>query len=301
MERILFSREANPRTPLQLPDGGGRGGGSPGRGRGPRRASPSPCPTPGLRHGEKYNALNQKGPHRGEPGGGTVLLPGREHTYCPCPLFSDRQRLRPLRRLRPGERIFRQSHHGHSPAGAEVVLFTENARNHDPGSTNPVRARCSCLQGGRSAPDLRQPLEQPGPGRRAAGKAGFLRFAATVLVLEAWSDEATFYLWNGAKYTPAPGGQPLCVTRTLISQAPLGRTPAAWWKSSTPRGCTWCCGRFRSTSSRIQSEALNLQNELDRADAVRRGLCVRRAGGMPYTIPAGHWFAGSMLPGLHLP
>lgn len=26
------------------------------------------------------------------------------------------------------------------------------------------------------------------------------RFPASVLVLEAWSDEATFYIWNGAKY-----------------------------------------------------------------------------------------------------
>ena len=30
---------------------------------------------------------------------------------------------------------------------------------------------------------------------------------ATVLVIEAWSDEATFYIWNGAKYKPKQGGE----------------------------------------------------------------------------------------------
>ena len=44
------------------------------------------------------------------------------------------------------------------------------------------------------------------------------------------------------------------------------------------------------------NEPLNAQNELDRADAVARGLCVHNADGSPYTIPEGHWFAGSMLP-----
>ena len=34
-------------------------------------------------------------------------------------------------------------------------------------------------------------------------------FPASVVVLEAWSDEATFYIWNEAKYTPVPDGQPL--------------------------------------------------------------------------------------------
>ena len=32
---------------------------------------------------------------------------------------------------------------------------------------------------------------------------------ATVMVAEAWSDEATFYIFNGAGYTPKPNGQPL--------------------------------------------------------------------------------------------
>ncbi|MEJ2709410.1 MAG: glycoside hydrolase family 31 protein [Anaerolineales bacterium] len=31
---------------------------------------------------------------------------------------------------------------------------------------------------------------------------------ASVLVIEAWSDETTFYIWNDAQYTPRQGGQP---------------------------------------------------------------------------------------------
>ena len=34
-------------------------------------------------------------------------------------------------------------------------------------------------------------------------------FPASVVVLEAWSDEATFYIWNGAKYKALSDGQPL--------------------------------------------------------------------------------------------
>src|SRR6185436_5887261 len=30
---------------------------------------------------------------------------------------------------------------------------------------------------------------------------------ATVLVIEAWSDETTFYIWNDAEYTPRPGAE----------------------------------------------------------------------------------------------
>ena len=33
-------------------------------------------------------------------------------------------------------------------------------------------------------------------------------FPATVLVLEAWSDESTFYIWNGAKYKEKNGKEP---------------------------------------------------------------------------------------------
>jgi alpha-glucosidase (family GH31 glycosyl hydrolase) len=31
----------------------------------------------------------------------------------------------------------------------------------------------------------------------------------SAMVLEQWSDEATFYLWHGATYTPKPGSQAL--------------------------------------------------------------------------------------------
>lgn len=37
------------------------------------------------------------------------------------------------------------------------------------------------------------------------------QFPATVLVLEAWSDEATFYIFNGAKYKEKPNEAPFAV------------------------------------------------------------------------------------------
>ena len=45
-------------------------------------------------------------------------------------------------------------------------------------------------------------------------------FPASVVVLEAWSDEATFYIWNGAKYTSVPGGQSLKYEDFDFSESP---------------------------------------------------------------------------------
>lgn len=43
-------------------------------------------------------------------------------------------------------------------------------------------------------------------------------------------------------------------------------------------------------------EVKNHQNDLDCLDAVKRSLCVHNANGLPYIIPKGHWFSGSMVP-----
>ena len=76
-----------------------------------------------------------------------------------------------------------------------------------------------------------------------------LDIPATVLVIEAWSDETTFYIWNGARYTPKPGcGQlppgGLCVSarRTLAGpqghggSPPACRRPARALADSRPQG-----------------------------------------------------------------
>ena len=181
------------------------------------------------------------------------------------------------------------------PAGAEVVLFTgtpetmirEYQSLFGPVQLPPRWAFGPWISANRwnSQAQVEQLLE----------KLVSCGFPATVLVLEAWSDEATFYLWNGAKYTPMSGGQPLRYEDLDFTGSPWP-DPRGMVEKLHAAGLHLVLWQVPVYKQQGPEETPNPQNELDRADAVRRGLCVRQAGGEPYTIPSGHWFAGSMLP-----
>lgn len=120
-------------------------------------------------------------------------------------------------------------------------------------------------------------------------------FPASVVVLEAWSDEATFYIWNGAKYTPAPNGGALSMADFDFSGSPWP-DPAGMIRSLHEKGLKLLLWQVPVYKKQGPEEVPNLQNDLDREDAVRRRLCVAMPDGSPYTISEGHWFAGSMVP-----
>lgn len=120
-------------------------------------------------------------------------------------------------------------------------------------------------------------------------------FPASVLVLEAWSDEATFYIWNGAKYTPAPDGRALEREDFDFTGSPWP-DPEGMIHSLHDAGLRLLLWQVPVYKKQGAEEAPNRQNDLDRADARVRGLCVRNGDGAPYVIPEGHWFSGSMVP-----
>lgn len=120
-------------------------------------------------------------------------------------------------------------------------------------------------------------------------------FPASVAVLEAWSDEATFYIWNGARYTPAPDGGALRLQDFDFSGSPWP-DPQGMIQKFHEAGLHLLLWQVPVYKQQDAVEVLNKQNELDKADAAAKGLCVLRADGTPYTIPKGHWFAGSMIP-----
>lgn len=120
-------------------------------------------------------------------------------------------------------------------------------------------------------------------------------FPASVAVLEAWSDEATFYIWNGAKYTPVPHGQGLKYEDFDFSHSPWP-DPKQMIQTLHDEGLKLLLWQVPVYKKQGEEEAPNVQNDLDREDAVRRKLCVSMADGTPYTIPEGHWFPGSMVP-----
>lgn len=121
-------------------------------------------------------------------------------------------------------------------------------------------------------------------------------YPATVLVVEAWSDEATFYTWNGARYTPRPNGGALRYEDFDFSESAHWQDPRGMIDKLHDAGVHLVLWQIPVYKKQSDDEPPCPQNDLDREDAVRRGLCVKNADGTPYTIPPGHWFPGSMIP-----
>lgn len=120
-------------------------------------------------------------------------------------------------------------------------------------------------------------------------------FPASVVVLEAWSDEATFYIWNGASYQPVSDGKPLRYEDFDFSQSPWP-DPAGMIQDIHDAGMKLLLWQVPVYKTQGKGEVQNVQNDLDREDAVARKLCVMRPDGTPYTIPEGNWFPNSMVP-----
>ncbi len=117
----------------------------------------------------------------------------------------------------------------------------------------------------RSEQDVLEALE-------AARKHGI---PISVLVVEAWSDESTFYTFNEEEgLWPDP--------KTLVEKM------SEWGV----RLVLWQCPVFKALEEGRHDE----RHELDLAYIRRHGLAVQNADGSVYTIPKGHWFAGSMVP-----
>ena len=120
-------------------------------------------------------------------------------------------------------------------------------------------------------------------------------FPASIVVLEAWSDEATFYIWNGAKYDPVPDGQALRYEDFDFSGTPWP-DPAKMVQDIHDAGLKLLLWQVPVYKKQGDDEVQNAQNDLDREDAASRKLCVTMPDGAPYTIPKGNWFPDSMVP-----
>lgn len=122
------------------------------------------------------------------------------------------------------------------------------------------------------------------------------QFPATVLVLEAWSDEATFYIFNGAKYKEKPNGGPFAVGDFDYSESAYWPNPQEMIEKLHKAGLHLVLWQVPVYKQQGDDEIRNHQNDLDREDAVKRSLCIHNLDGTPYKIPEGHWFPGSMIP-----
>ncbi|RJL32600.1 TIM-barrel domain-containing protein [Bailinhaonella thermotolerans] len=124
------------------------------------------------------------------------------------------------------------------------------------------------------------------------------RVPHTVLVLEQWSDEATFYLWHGASYTPRDGGEPIGYGDLTFPPGTAWRDPKAMVAAAHAQGVRvvlWQIPVLKENFDRNPS-APPPQHLNDKEHARAQGYVVRRSGGEPYRIPRGQWFGDSMVP-----
>ncbi|MCL2867061.1 MAG: glycosyl hydrolase [Clostridia bacterium] len=120
-----------------------------------------------------------------------------------------------------------------------------------------------------------------------------LDIPAIVMVLEAWSDEETFYIWNDARYTPKTDGS--AFRYDDFTFPPDGKWP-------DPRGFTEVLHQhdvklvlWQIPVLKESSVSSGAQLEADKRYAVKHQLCVARPNGTPYRIPE-MWFGGSLIP-----
>jgi alpha-glucosidase (family GH31 glycosyl hydrolase) len=113
---------------------------------------------------------------------------------------------------------------------------------------------------------------------------------ATVLVLEAWSDETTFYVFNDAHYEPGPGTKAFALSDFTFT----GRWP-------DPKGFIDECHRngirvvlWQIPLLRVSETPHAQQHEADVAHALERGFVIRSGDGSAYRNQGG-WFGQALV------
>jgi alpha-glucosidase (family GH31 glycosyl hydrolase) len=113
----------------------------------------------------------------------------------------------------------------------------------------------------------------------------------SVVVIEAWSDETTFYIWNDAQYTPKPGAE--AHHYADFTFAPEGKWPdpkgmVDWLHERGLKLLLWQIPALKVL------EGQHPQHEADRAYFEQSGFGVREPDGTPYKIRP-FWFRGGYL------
>ncbi len=122
-----------------------------------------------------------------------------------------------------------------------------------------------------------------------------LRFPFTSMVLEQWSDEATFYIFNGAKYVTKEEWTPTYGDFEFDENGPW-KDPRALIQRIHDQGLRlllWQCPIIKELEPK---DGTNEQHALDQKAVIRNGLVCLLPDASPYKIHPGHWFPGSMIP-----
>ncbi len=116
---------------------------------------------------------------------------------------------------------------------------------------------------------------------------------ATVLVLEAWSDETTFYLFNGCSYEPVKGKEAMGYQEFTFDPKGPWPDPKRMTRilhDNQVKLILWQIPVIKYTGNQENPQHVN-----DEAYAIEKGYCVMDKDGKPYRI-TDHWFSNSLVP-----
>ncbi|HRF47734.1 MAG TPA: glycoside hydrolase family 31 protein [Anaerolineales bacterium] len=116
---------------------------------------------------------------------------------------------------------------------------------------------------------------------------------ASVLVIEAWSDESTFYIFNDARYTPRPGAEGFHLQDFVFPPDGLWPDPKGMVDDLHRRGIRLVLWQIPVLK---QLDAPHAQQDADRQHATEAALVVREADGeQPYRVRP-FWFHDAYVP-----
>lgn len=115
---------------------------------------------------------------------------------------------------------------------------------------------------------------------------------ATVLVIEAWSDENTFYIWNDARYSPKPADLPLTLQDFTFPPHGKWPDPKAMIDELHRQGIRLLL--WQIPIMKYLDGEQHAQKDIDEAYMLRLGYHLRWADGSPYRVRP-FWFHNSLL------
>lgn len=121
---------------------------------------------------------------------------------------------------------------------------------------------------------------------------------ASVVVLEAWSDETTIYLWNDAEYIPKKPGGVFSNSDFRYPESGQWPNPAELAKYLYAQGIRlvlWQVPVIKSLHEAHRDYGPQPQHEIDQAYAIENRFCLLNEDGTPYRIPDDQWFAQSLM------
>lgn len=126
-----------------------------------------------------------------------------------------------------------------------------------------------------------------------------LDIPATVFVLEQWSDEATFYIFNDALYDRKSGGDRFNLADFRFPAEGRWPDPKAMVDSLHADGLKVLL--WQVAAEKYMDGLPHAQRDADEAFMIEKGYCLRHKDGRPYRIPDFEWFKRSLAPDFSLP